>query len=118
MEKKCGKCGSLLKDGHAFCTKCGAVVGMSDARREDDPSPNMAATMIGQKLPVPPPRRERSPVVRSHEGGAAARPQHASSTPLERPARRGNTLLYIVLGFTAVFIIGGLLFFLLVVVID
>lgn len=118
METLCGKCGASLRDGQAFCTKCGAVVGMSDARRAEDSSPNLAATIIGHKLPaMQTPRREAPPVSQSAER-APARAPRTPPVPLEPSARKGNTLLYIVLGFMAVFVIGGLLLFLLVAVVD
>jgi hypothetical protein len=108
METSCQKCGAALAADQAFCSKCGAVVGMGDAGQNPATEWNLAATMVGKKLPpTPPPRPTPS--------GAAARQSAAAHTPAGEvsaqpvPARGFSPTLLAVIGFVVVLLIGGLL---------
>ena len=111
METSCQKCGAVLAADQAFCSKCGAVVGMGDAGQNPATEWNLAATMVGKKLPpTPPPRPTPS--------GAAAQPAQQSAaahTPAGEvsaqptPARGFSPTLLAVIGFVVVLLIGGLL---------
>ena len=96
MENRCQRCGTPATSEQAFCAKCGAVIGMADTGRGPGQSlPNLAATVVGKKLPgekpAPPP---------------AARPRSAAP----RAASRGsNSWLLAIIGFVAVLVVGGLL---------
>jgi len=99
METRCQRCGTPATSGQAFCVKCGAVIGMVDAGG-DDASLNLAATMVGSKLPAaPPPRPAPRP--------PAARPA-APPAPAASPSRGGRTLLLAVVGFMLVLLVGSL----------
>ncbi|MDT5158785.1 MAG: hypothetical protein QOC99_3560 [Acidobacteriota bacterium] len=109
METRCQKCGASGSADQAFCSKCGAVVGMSDAGQRHGEGWDLAATVVGQKLP-PMSQPTRSP--------AAAEATHAARTDaaqvqIPQAARGGNTILLVVIGFVAVLLIGGLLILLL-----
>ncbi|PYT02259.1 MAG: hypothetical protein DMF65_07000 [Acidobacteria bacterium] len=122
MELKCQKCGASVTSDQAFCPKCGAVVGMSDAAQNRGGEWDMAATMVGKQMPTTPPPRPSTPpsrpASRPSTAAAAATPARSSadapahSTPSRapEPARRGsNTVLLAIIGFVAVLLIGGLL---------
>jgi hypothetical protein len=109
METSCQKCGAALAADQAFCSKCGAVVGMGDAGQNQGGDWNLAATMVGKKLP---------PTPRPTPSGGAARPSRSSAaarTPSEEvsaqttPARGFSPTLLAVIGFVVVLVIGGLL---------
>lgn len=102
METRCQKCGSTVGAEQAFCPRCGAVVGMADAGARRDEGWDMAATMVGQQLPVS--QAPRAP--------QAPRGAQAAAAPAQE-ARGGNTVLLAVIGFVAVLLIGGLLILLL-----
>ena len=111
METICQKCGAALAADQAFCSKCGAVVGMGDAGQNQGGDWNLAATMVGKKLPPTPPSRPTP-------SGAAtqpARPSAAANTPDSEvsaqptPARGFSPTLLAVIGFVVVLVIGGLL---------
>ena len=55
MELKCQKCDASVTSDQAFCPKCGAVVGMSDAAQSRGGEWDMAATMVGKQMPTTPP---------------------------------------------------------------
>jgi hypothetical protein len=105
METRCQKCDAPADTEQPFCSKCGAVVGMSDAGQSRGEGWDMAATVVGQKLP---------PMSQPRSSAAAqpSRPVQADAPPA--PATRGgNTVLLAVIGFVAVLLIGGLLILLL-----
>lgn len=104
MQTRCQKCGAEVGADQAFCPRCGAVVGMSGAAPARDEGWDMAATMVGQKLPAAPP--PRPPAGRPAQAGSSAPAQ-------ARPRSGGNTVLLAVVGFLAVLLIGGLLILLL-----
>jgi hypothetical protein len=106
METRCQKCGAPANADQPFCSKCGAVVGMSDAGQSRGEGWDMAATVVGQKLP---------PMSQPRSSAAAAQPSRAvqaDATPAPA-ASGGNTVLLAVIGFVAVLLIGGLLILLL-----
>jgi hypothetical protein len=115
MEMTCQKCGSAVTADQAFCSKCGAVVGMSDADQNPGGDWNLAATMVGKKLPpTPPPRPSPSPaaVQPARASASAAPPSYAPAPDYEmppQPTRGGNATLLAVIGFIVVLVIGGLL---------
>jgi hypothetical protein len=120
MEQTCQKCGAKVSTEQAFCSKCGAVVGMGDAdargRREEW---DMASTFVNKKSGTAPlPRRptgERAVPATGERVGPPAAPGPVASppaAPAAKPARGGNTLLIALIGFVAVLIAGGLLIFL------
>ena len=119
METRCQKCGTPAQPDQAFCSKCGAVIGMSDAGQgRDDPSVNMAATIVGAKFPFPPPSPRPAsappqPAQNRPETLPPPSPVQSSSVVAPPPAR-SNTLLFVVIGFLAVLLVGGLLILLLI----
>jgi hypothetical protein len=106
METRCQKCGTPAASDQAFCGKCGAVLGMVDAAG-GGASPELAATMVGKKLPTAPPapRPESKPP-------AAHRP---SAPPTPTPKGGPDPLILVAVGFVVVLLVGTLvlLFFLL-----
>lgn len=117
MEMRCQKCSASVNADQAFCSKCGAVVGMSDTSEKGDEW-NMAATMVGKKMPIQ--ESSRPTVVRqalpADNPRPAPPPQQAYTptpqppTPMPQPARsNSNAMLLAVIGLVAVLLIGGLL---------
>jgi ribosomal protein S27AE len=116
MELQCQKCGASVSSDQAFCPRCGAVVGMADTSQESGGEWNMAATMVGKKLPTtPPPRPAPRPTPQTSQPSypSAPAPYPSQPAPVEQAARGSNTVLLAVIGFVAVLIIGGLLILLL-----
>lgn len=120
MEMRCPKCSASVNADQAFCSKCGAVVGMSDtAQKSSNDEWNMATTMVGKKLPVP--ESSRPTVVRQAPSFDAPRPaepppQHSYTptplAPVPQPVSGGsntNAILLAVIGLVAVLLIGALL---------
>lgn len=118
MEMRCQKCNASVNADQAFCSKCGAVVGMSDTDQKGGDEWNMAATMVGKKMPIP--ESSRPTVVRQAPPVDAPRPapppQQAYTpspqppTPMPQPARSSsNAMLLAIIGLVAVLLIGGLL---------
>lgn len=111
MEDTCKRCGSPVSSDQAFCPKCGAVIGMSDAgRKDDDASWDMAATMVGKKLPSTP-SAHRPPPPPAAPRGAAEQP--AAAAVQATAAKGSNAALLLIVGFVAVLFIGALLILLL-----
>lgn len=122
MEMRCQKCGTSVNADQAFCSKCGAVVGMSDDAQKSgggEDEWNMAATMVGKKMPLP--ESSRPTVVRQALPPDNPRPapqpqpqptytpsQQPVSTP-QQPERSSNTILLVVIGLVAVLLLGALL---------
>src|SRR5438270_12665446 len=109
METRCQKCGAAVAAGQAFCPKCGAVVGMSDAGQSQGEDWNLAATVVGKKVPKSPAPKPSSPAAAARPAGAsrpAPGPANADATP---PARGSSATLMAVIGFVVVLVIGGLL---------
>ncbi len=102
METSCQKCGAALAADQAFCSKCGAVVGMGDAGQNPATEWNLAATMVGKKMPPTPPPRPTPSSAAAHTpaGEVSAQPT---------PARGFSPTLLAVIGFVVVLLIGGLL---------
>lgn len=115
MENRCHKCGAPAASDQAFCAKCGAVLGMADDAR-GGASPDLAATMVGAKLPPSAaPRPAPRPPAPPHRP-SAAQPQGPTAPPQTAPARGGNTLMIVLaVGLVGVLLVGTLLllFFLL-----
>jgi ribosomal protein S27AE len=111
MELKCQKCGASVTADQAFCPRCGAVVGMSNAPQESGGEWDMAATMVGKQLPVTPPRPAPRPSVAA--APQPARPNVQAPAPVapvqQSAGSSSNTVLLAVIGFVAVLLIGGLL---------
>jgi hypothetical protein len=111
MEQTCQKCGATVNAEQAFCSKCGAVVGMGDAARRGGDEWDMASTFVSKKsgtAPLP----QRPPATAERELPAALDAPVAAHTdaPTATPARGGNnTMLYAVVGFVVVLLVGGLL---------
>lgn len=133
-EIKCPRCGNAVSKSHAFCPKCGAVVTPEGSAPPPPPKRNdsaeFAATIVGQKFPLPtpptPPRPAEPPQqpqpqpqqARPAGGAPAATPPAAPAQSYQQPAlnptaRSGSPVLFIVVGFIVVLVIGGLLAFLL-----
>ncbi|MDQ5839408.1 MAG: zinc ribbon domain-containing protein [Acidobacteriota bacterium] len=108
METSCQKCGAALAADQAFCSKCGAVVGMGDAGQNPATEWNLAATMVGKKMPPTPPPRPTSSGAAAHQSAAAHTPAGEDSTQ-PTPARGFSPTLLAVIGFVVVLLIGGLL---------
>ena len=99
METRCQKCDAEVSGDQAFCQRCGAVVGMSDATSSSDEGWNLAATMVNKQEVRPRPSAERPSLATQAEAA---------------PARKGgNTVMLAVIGFVVVLFIGGLLILLL-----
>ena len=49
MQQTCQKCGAEIKPEQAFCSKCGAVVGMGDAGEPKGDEWDMASTFVVKK---------------------------------------------------------------------
>ena len=117
MAMTCKKCGTPATEDQAFCAKCGAVLGMNTAPPPSTDEPNFAATIVGGGF-KPPPRppaptpKERAPV--------APAPAPPPPTPRPEPPRpvtgtstagaggSSNTILFVIIGFIAVLLLGGL----------
>lgn len=130
MEIKCQKCGEVASDDQAFCSKCGAVLGMGDAgQAHDEPKPNLAATMVGKFPFTPPPSKPApSPPPQARGAQAQAAPPPARQAPPPQPprqqqafppslneqprARGGGVWLRVIIGFVAVLLVGALLIYL------
>jgi hypothetical protein len=111
MEQICQKCGATVNSEQAFCSKCGAVVGMGEAPRSGGDEWDMASTFVSKKsgtapLPQrPPATAERVMPAALDAPGPAHTDAHAAT-----PARGGNnTMVYAVVGFVVVLLVGGLL---------
>jgi hypothetical protein len=110
MEQTCQKCGATVNAEQAFCSKCGAVVGMGDAGRRAGDEWDMASTFVSKKsgtAPLP----QRPPATAEREMPTAldaTGPAHTDA-PATGPARGNNTLVYAVVGFVVVLLVGGLL---------
>jgi hypothetical protein len=134
METRCDDCGSPVGAEQAFCPRCGAVIGMTDAGEQSDEGWNLESTIIGRKpvtqpeRPAPRPEPEPAPTPPPARPREAPRPAAAKVAPVtaeipgpaqpaaaqnvtghERASRGVNTLLLAVIGFAAVLLIGGLL---------
>ena len=117
MEMRCQKCGSSVNADQAFCSKCGAVVGMSDTAQKGGDEWNMAATMVGKKMPLPEASRPSavrpSPQPENAQPPPPPRQSYAPSpqpsVPMPAPARSSNAMLLAIIGLVAVLLIGGLL---------
>ena len=117
MQQSCQKCGAEVTPEQAFCSKCGAVVGMGDAAaRKGGEEWDMASTFVVKRPGNAPTHRpgvtgERG---RSVTADRAAPADSSSAAPptASKPARGGNTMLFAIIGFVAVLIVGGLLIFL------
>jgi hypothetical protein len=111
MEQTCQKCGATVNAEQAFCSKCGAVVGMSEATRRGGDEWDMASTFVSRKsgtapLPQRPPATAESELPTALD---APGPAHTDA-PATGPARGGNnTMVYAVVGFVVVLLVGGLL---------
>lgn len=105
METRCQRCGTPAAGDQAFCGRCGAVLGMAD--QSGGGSPELAATMVGKKLPTGP------PVPRPTTRPPAPPPPAAA--PPAKPGGGGNALILVAIGFVVVLLVGTLvlLFFLL-----
>jgi hypothetical protein len=119
MEQSCHKCGAKVGGEQAFCPRCGAVVGMSDAGHSQGGEWDMASTMVGKKLPQTPQQRPpappQPPQTPPPPRHAAAAPQGSyapQAAPAQATTRGISASLIAVIGFAAVLIIGGLLIFL------
>jgi uncharacterized membrane protein len=120
MEQSCQKCGAKVGSEQAFCPRCGAVLGMSDAGSSQGAEWDMASTMVGKKLPATPPPRPQAPQPQPQQQTRnASAPSSAGSyaaTPAVAPAKATTRAisgpLIAIIGFAAVLIIGGLLIFL------
>lgn len=109
MDKSCQKCGTTLAADQAFCSKCGAVVGMGDAGQNQGGDWNLAATMVGKKLP-PTPRPASSGAATQPARSSAAAPAPAAGVASQpAPSRGVSPKLLAVIGFVVVLVIGGLL---------
>ena len=132
MNVTCPKCGTAVSADQAFCPKCGAVQGATHQPREDSGF-NMAATMVGQKFPMPPSAPKppanppanvaaNPPVQRAAPPPPPFQPPPAPTRPaasdhmVSPPAApavsaSGNRALYLILGLFAVLVLGGILAF-------
>ena len=130
MDVPCRKCGALVPADHAFCAECGATLAetMSMTRTSlAADSEEFAATMLGEypsdqvegaNVPAHAPPKESKP--------SAARPvaaqvrERAVTSPEKAGSKRAGSKsgVYFILGLLAVLILGGLLFYLLSVILS
>ena len=119
MQQSCEKCGAEVTPEQAFCSKCGAVVGMGDAAaRKGGDEWDMASTFVSKKPGTAPLHRpgatgERVRPVTGDRAAPTPAPTPAEPTPAPAPApapaRGSNTMLFALIGFVAVLIVGVLL---------
>jgi hypothetical protein len=116
MQQSCQKCGAEVTPEQAFCSKCGAVVGMGDAgARAGGDEWDMASTFVSKKPGDAPLHRpgatgERARPVTAERAAQPAAPESAPTpAPAPTPARGSNTKLFALIGFVAVLIVGVLL---------
>ncbi len=116
MAMTCKKCGTPATEDQAFCSKCGAVIGMEGAPPKQDRSPNFAATMVGKAYTPPPPPKPETPPAPTERAGSAARAPEPARHPVSPPppvSGGSNTTLLVIIGFVVVLLIGGVLLLLL-----
>lgn len=114
MQTLCQKCGTPAASDQAFCSRCGAVLGMADDA--GGAAPDLAATMVGKKLPItPPPPRPPAPQHPAAPPRQVAAPPAAATPRPPSPARGNLVLILVAVGFVLVTLVGVLLllFFLL-----
>lgn len=118
MQQSCQKCGAEVNPEQAFCSKCGAVVGMGDATASKGGDEwDMASTFVSKKPGTAPLHRPGASGERARPvtGERSAAPTAPAPTPAPRPApapapaRGSNTMLFALIGFVAVLIVGVLL---------
>jgi hypothetical protein len=110
METRCQKCDTPAASDQAFCTKCGAVLGMTDDAGED--APELEATLVGEKYPTT--ASGRRPVTRPPTPSPLAETPPAPTTPpppAPAPAARGGALVFVAVG---IFLVLALLLFFLI----
>jgi hypothetical protein len=97
MTTTCKKCGTPASQDQAFCAKCGAVIGMEGPNRPAQAPPNMARTIAIKDFKLPQLPKKAKPPTRDagHKAGTAN--------------ENSNSLLFVLLGFLAVLVIGGLI---------
>jgi hypothetical protein len=109
MQQTCQKCGAEVNSEQAFCSKCGAVVGMGEAPRKGGDEWDMASTFVSKKsgtAPLP----GRPPATAERVMPAALDAPGPADADAATPARGGNnTMVYAVVGFVVVLLVGGLL---------
>ena len=140
MNVTCQKCNASVPEEQAFCQNCGAPMaqGATPPPKRDD-SWDMAATVIGQKIPMPAPPVSQPPAKPAGEARPAGRSTAATApapqpppTPVHTPTpapshtaraavapsstAKSNSTLYIILGVGAVLLLGILIIFLLMAV--
>lgn len=114
MQQTCQKCGAEVKPEQAFCSKCGAVVGMGDAgARKGGDEWDMASTFVSKKPGTAPLHRpgatgERARPVTADRAATPAAPA-TTPAPAPTPARGSSKMLFALIGFVAVLIVGVLL---------
>jgi len=114
MQRSCQKCGAEVKPEQAFCSKCGAVVGMGDSGKRTGEEWDLASTFVSKKpgtapLPHRPPATADRELPSAINAPSPARPDAPVPAPASAPARGNNTMLYAVVGFFVVLLVGGLL---------
>lgn len=128
MNVECRKCGALVPDDHAFCPECGAL--MVAEKRPAAPEEEESAQYM---TTIPSPHRfSESPsegAAGAHVeegrggGGEPSRTAPASSLPTAQTATapaesRSRSGLYFVIGIVLVLLLGGLLFYLIAVILS
>ena len=114
MEQTCQKCGAAVNSEQAFCSRCGAVVGMGDSGQRAGEEWDLASTFVSKKpgtapLPQRPPATADRELPSAINAPGSARPDVPVPVPASAPARGNNTMLYAVVGFFVVLLVGGLL---------
>ena len=116
MEQTCQKCGATVNSEQAFCSKCGAVVGMGDSGQRAGEDWDLASTFVSKKpgtapLPHRPPATADRELPSAINAPSPSRPDAPAPVPAPAlaPARGNNTMLYAVVGFFVVLLVGGLL---------
>ena len=127
MEVKCRKCGSAVPSDIAFCPECGAVMAERAEDQDDDGAPTQFAStlmpgheqMEANRAPSRPAAKtsaKETPKPPAAKPPAAAPPRAAAVTSQAKVRSRSS--VYIVLGLVAVVLLGGLLIYLLSVILS
>lgn len=120
MDVTCKRCGADVPAENAFCAECGAVMFEGAGReRREDPSSQLSTTISGAyaardfaaAAESPAPADARSPAAHAPADAAHATTARRNASRAPEDARSHSTL-FLVVGVAAVLALGGLLIYL------